>query len=119
MKKIIIFIVLLFTVFASTLVYTGLSTISFEGRVTEVNQYNEIVVDCPVPRFGRNVDAIAYLCSVQTKEDTIMITKDGEHLSLEDLELGEPIKVVLSKRHFIGKSKSSREVTAKEIILLH
>jgi hypothetical protein len=120
LKKIIIFTVLLFTVFASTLVYTGLSINSFEGRVTEIIQNNQVVlVDCPIPQFGRNINDIAYLCSVLTNEETIISTTDGERLTLENLELGKPIKVVLSKRYFIGKSKSSREVTAKEIILLN
>jgi hypothetical protein len=103
MKKIILFLVLLFAVIGSALIY-GLSTNSFEGRVSKVNQNGQLLVDCPVPKLSRNVDALAYLCNVQINENTIISNHNGDGLSFKDIELGDSVVVVLSKRHFIGKS---------------
>ncbi|MBP1950769.1 hypothetical protein [Virgibacillus litoralis] len=119
MKKIIIALVLLISVIVSILFYFGLSTNSFEGRVSEVDENGQLIVDCPVPKLGSNVDDMAYLCKVQTTENTIINNNNGEILSLADIELGDSISVVLTKRYFIGKDKSSREVKAEEITVLH
>ncbi|MDL4842422.1 hypothetical protein [Aquibacillus rhizosphaerae] len=118
MKKIIISFVLVVAIIVSVLFYFGLSTKSFEGKVSEIDD-GQLIVDCPVPKLSSNVDDIGYACKVHTPKNTVINNNSGENLSLADIELGSSVFVVLSKRYFFSKDKSSREVTAEEIIVLY
>ena len=118
MKKRILSLVLLLVMMVSVLFYFGLNTKPFEGRITEVDENGQLVVICPVQRFSSNMEDIAYACEVQTTENTIINNDNDESLAMADIERCDTVFIVLSKRHFLRRSKDSREVTAEKVTVV-
>ena len=93
-------------------------TTSLNGRVTLIDE--RFLVGCS-EQVKQNVNDVTdkeYLCSVEISEKTIFKDEDGEKLSIKDFSDGDKVSVVLTKSKVIGQSKRSREVEAKEIILM-
>ncbi|MGP4038997.1 hypothetical protein ACTWP4_03665 [Gracilibacillus sp. D59] len=58
------------------------------------------------------------MCEVKVNKKSVIIDQSNEELSLNDIEEGDSISVVLAKRKVIRKDKHSREVIAKKMTLL-
>ncbi|KAB8127393.1 hypothetical protein F9U64_17945 [Gracilibacillus oryzae] len=118
MKKIIIIsTVAVFAAMVSVTLYFGLTTKSFEGSVSEVDN-DQVLVDCPIVKLARNVDDIGYMCKVQTTASTMILNINGEKVSMADIERGNSVEVVLAKRSFLTEN-SSRDVRAEKITVLN
>jgi hypothetical protein len=79
------------------------------------------VVDCSneVNKEKKNVEDIGYPCTVQITDKTTFSDKNGDQLNIEDFAEEATVKVILANPKYISKSKESREVEAKEIILFN
>ncbi|QOR64762.1 hypothetical protein IM538_12925 [Cytobacillus suaedae] len=114
MKYLQIFLLLILLVSCSSPVT------SFEGYIQSVDQ-NIVRVDCSnaVNRDKKGaIEAIAYYCSVRVTKDTIIINNDKE-IDIEDLKIDQRVKVVLIEEKNISEDVDSREVAAKEILIIN
>ena len=109
----------IFLIIIAIVFLTGCTrTSSLDGRIVEINE--GFLLDCS-EQVEQNVNSDTdegYLCSVEITEKTILKDEDGEKLSINDFSRGDMVSVVLKKPKVIGQSKRSREVEAKEIILM-
>lgn len=99
------------------LLIAGCSTpiASIEGLIGNVNQ-NSIEVDCTdaVNRDKKgDIPSIGYFCNVNVTEDTLIIDNKGKSITIEDLQQGQTVNVILKVKADISLNK--RVVTATEI----
>ncbi|BDH62488.1 hypothetical protein MTP04_26180 [Lysinibacillus sp. PLM2] len=90
-------------------------TATIEGLIGNVNQ-NSIEVDCTdaVNRDKkRYIPSIGYFCNVNVTEDTLIIDNKGKSITIEDLQQGQTVNVILKEKADISLNK--RVVTATEI----
>ncbi|PGT78076.1 hypothetical protein [Bacillus sp. AFS040349] len=93
---------------------------SFQGVIETIGNYT-VVVECSnaVNRNKKgNIEAIAYLCTVQLNEQSIIIGTDNQKLDIQDLRESQHVNIVLKIPNDINESVESREVLAKEIKVL-
>lgn len=94
---------------------------SFEGMVSEINQ-NNVLVDCS-GAVNKNekggIDALGYSCSVEVTKDTVITDNNDKVITINDLESGQMVKVILAKNKNISKGMKSREVSAEKILILN
>ena len=93
-------------------------TTSINGRLTLIE--DNFLVECSeqVKQNVNDLSDVGYLCAVQISDDTLFRDQYGEKLSVKDFSDGNIVSVILTKPKVIGESKSSREVDAKEVILI-
>lgn len=108
-------IILIITV---SLLMAGCSRIeSFDTKIERVKD-NYIEVDCSDEVKNTGDEDIGYVCFVQITNKTIFRNETGEQLSAQDFTRNSNIRVILDNPKYIQKSKESREIVAKEIILI-
>lgn len=92
---------------------------SFDGRIYSTGK-SYFKVDCSdeVNNGKKNVKDIGYLCTVQISDETKLSDEKGTEINVDDFTTGSTVRVQLANSQNISKSKESREVEAKEIILL-
>lgn len=77
-------------------------------------------VDCS-DAVNRNkngdIPSLGYLCNVNVTEDTLITDNNGKLLTIEDLQQGQTIIVILKEKADIRESK--RDVFAMEIKVLN
>jgi hypothetical protein len=95
---------------------------SFEGFIDSIEGDSKLYVECSKAIIERNsegvADTMARLCSVLINKDTLIIGLDGNSLDKDSLKEGQIVKIVLDKPKDINEDVSSRNVKAKEIIVL-
>jgi hypothetical protein len=95
---------------------------SFEGFIDSIEGDSKLYVECSKAIIERNsegvADTMARLCSVMINKDTSIIGLDGNSLDKNSLKEGQIVKIVLDKTKDINEDVSSRNVKAKEIIVL-
>ena len=112
-----------FTVIVLILVISGCSKrsqiTSFQGPIETIRtSVNEILVDC-TDAVNKNkkgsINTIAYIFTVQLDEDSKIIGKNNEHLSIGDLKEKIEIEVIFSNPIYIDETRIG---TAKEVRVL-
>jgi hypothetical protein len=91
---------------------------SFQGHIETIISDNEIHVDCS-DAVNKNkkgsINTIAYIFTVQLDEDSKIIGKNNEHLSIGDLKEKIEIEVIFSNPIYIDETRIG---TAKEVRVL-
>ena len=62
---------------------------------------------------------IGYSCTVDFTDNTTFRDLNREELSAKDFQSGVIVQVIFTEAKIINRSKSSRQVEAKEIILIN
>ncbi|KFZ43695.1 hypothetical protein CS060_12735 [Anoxybacillus flavithermus] len=104
-----------------SLLLTGCTgTKSFEGTLYSIGE-NHFVVDCSheVKKRKNNVEDISYPCTVRITDQTKFSDENGNKLNVDDFTEGVTVKVILANPQTISQSKESRDIEAREIILLN
>jgi hypothetical protein len=95
---------------------------SFEGFIDSIEGDSKLYVECSKAIIERNsdglADTMARLCSVMINKDTLIIGLDGNILNKNSLKEGQIVKIVLNKPKDINEDVRSRNVKAKEILVL-
>lgn len=106
--------------FISIFLISCSSSKSFEGRISDIKKgYFEVDCSKEVQKGEENGESAGYPCTVKLSDETIFRDNHGKKLKARHFTTGLDIKVVLADRKKISKSKESREVEAREIILLN
>jgi hypothetical protein len=107
--------------FFSTFLVVGCTKVnSFEARIENIDA-NKISVNCSHLIKNENKEYsndILHLCNVEVSEETIIADERGDTLNINKLNIGDNIKIILTKPQSINKNIESRNIIAKEIILL-
>ncbi|MDQ0858992.1 hypothetical protein [Bacillus sp. V2I10] len=111
---------ILLMTFVSIFLVSCSQTKSFEGRISDIKK-GHFEVDCSkeVLKDEKNRESAAYPCSVKLSAKTVFRDNQGEKLKIRHFTTGLDIRVVLADRKKISKSKESRKVEAREIVLLN
>ncbi|MGM0876233.1 MAG: hypothetical protein ACQEWV_16045 [Bacillota bacterium] len=95
-------------------------TKSFDGRLYDIEEsYFEVDCSNEVNKGKKSVEDIGYPCTVQITDKTMFSNENSNQLSVEDFTEEASVRVILANPKNISKSNESREVEAKEIILLN
>ncbi|USK31926.1 hypothetical protein LIT25_14880 [Bacillus sp. F19] len=115
MKKMILAVT-----FMSILLLSCSHSKSFEGRISDIKK-GHFEVDCSkeVLKDEKNGESSGYPCTVKLSNKTVFRDNHGEKLKAGHFTTGLDIRVVLADRKKISKSKKSRKVEAREIVLLN
>jgi len=104
-----------------SLLLTGCTgTKFFEGTLYSIGE-NYFVVDCSheVKKRKNNAEDISYPCTVRITDQTKFSDENGNKLNVDDFTEGVTVKVILATPQTMSQSKESRDVEAREIILLN
>ena len=115
MKKTLL-IVIFITVF---LVSCSNEATSIYGKISTIKE-NAFIVDCSeqVENIEDTMSDVGYSCSVQITEKTTFRNQNREKLNVEDFPKESMVQVILAEPRTISQNERSREVEAKEIILM-
>ncbi|MFC5650276.1 hypothetical protein ACFPYJ_14285 [Paenibacillus solisilvae] len=119
-KRLVLLLALAFVLVIVALYIRGCNPIeSFDTNIDSVES-NRFQVDCS-EEVNKNksgaINDIGYICSVLLTEETKFQDEAGNPLGVQHFKSGDSIRVILKKRQYITEEK--RDITAKEIILLH
>ncbi|WP_281863470.1 hypothetical protein [Planomicrobium okeanokoites] len=92
---------------------------SFEGEIWDI-QSNTVLVDCSstVNRDAEgDIPSVAYLCTVEVTEDTVIADVNSKPINSKDLKEGQIVQIILDEEKDI--STKNRDVTAAEINVLN
>ncbi|QHS23173.1 hypothetical protein GWK91_09530 [Virgibacillus sp. MSP4-1] len=94
---------------------------SIKGEIEKVDaEDHSVLVGCSDDMHLKKEDKdnlIQYLCTVNVSEETSVINeKTGERLSFSNLNVGQLVKVMLTRPQEVNKNQETRVMTAKEII---
>ncbi|TCM84683.1 hypothetical protein EV294_1351 [Paenibacillus sp. BK033] len=95
-------------------------TKTFQGAVERVEN-GRISLNCSdeMNRGKRGaIDAIGYICDIETTSQTVYRDEDGSDLKASDFKTGEVVKVILTKAADFHASKPGKRY-AETLILLH
>ena len=118
MKKYSILSFIILIMFFSLVACSNLD--SFQGKIEGIEE-NQLLVDC-TDAVNRNksgdIPAVGYLCNVHINDNLMVIDQKGDQIDVNLLKSNQVVEVILDKPKNIGTSPSSREVEAKEILVL-
>ena len=94
-------------------------TTSIYGRVINTED-NTFIVECSdqVKKTEDYSEDIGYSCSIHLTDKTTFRNQNREKLSDKDFQKGANVQVILLEPKTNDRSKRSRQVEAKEIILI-
>ncbi|TKC18853.1 hypothetical protein [Robertmurraya kyonggiensis] len=94
-------------------------TKTFEGVVYEVAE-DYFLIDCSdeAKIKSNDIEDIGYGCKVKLSDKTSFRSETGESLVLEEIKEEATVRVLLMHSKNITQSKESRNLEAKEIIVL-
>lgn len=94
---------------------------SFEGNIEDIKS-DMVQVECS-DAVNRNkegfIELVAYMCNVDVTENTVITNMNGKQISIDNLEKGQNVQVVLKEKVNINESKDSRELTADKINVIN
>ncbi|MBB5324065.1 hypothetical protein HNQ34_001157 [Anoxybacillus tepidamans] len=112
--------IVILLILVSLLLIGCTGTKSFEGILYGTEE-NYFIVECSnaVNKGKNNVEDMSYPCTVQITDQTKFSDENGNKLSVDDFTGEVTVRVILVTPQTISQSKESRDVEAREIILLN
>ncbi|PYF06250.1 hypothetical protein [Ureibacillus chungkukjangi] len=94
-------------------------TTSLYGRLNKIEE-KTFIVECSdqVQKTENYTEDIGYSCAVVLTDNTTFRNLNREELSAKDFQTGVIVQVILTEAKIINRCNSSRQVEAKEIVLI-